>query len=294
MSGGEPATLGYFTQNYPNVFFKENGLLESDATSLAFTGRGGFKVAFNENSNAYAGYSRGRRPKVLQFTSTGEEQELDAEIVNSYDFGLKASIYQRIWIDLGAFYHDYKDFQTTAWIADPNTGEYNYIVTDGGKANAYGAEANLKCELVKGIQIFGNYAYIHARFADKDADGVNQAYAGNMFRLTPEHSFAVGVNARIKLMDNLYVFAIPSYVYQTKVYFEDANTPGLEQSGYGLLNLNAGIELPEQKLTLAFWGNNLVNQAYIVSAGNTGSLFGSPTQIPGTPRMFGTKISWNF
>jgi len=294
MSGGEPATLGFFTQNYPNIFFKSGNSREITESNIAFTGRAGLKFVINENSNVYAGYSRGRRPKVLQFTSTGEEQVLDAEIVNSYDLGFKALIAKRLWFDLGTFYHDYNHFQTSAWVADSTTGEYNYLVSDGGKANAYGAEANLKYSVYKGIQLFGNYAYIHARFADKDADGVNQAYAGNMFRLTPEHSFAVGVNARIKLMDNLYIFAVPSYVYQTQVYFEDANTPGLDQAAYGLLNLRTGVELPEQKLTLAIWGSNLLGEKYIVSAGNTGSLFGSPTQIPGAPRMFGTKISWKF
>jgi outer membrane receptor protein involved in Fe transport len=45
---------------------------------------------------------------------------------------------------------------------------------------------------------------------------------------------------------------------------------------------------------LAVWGSNLLDEKYIVSAGNTGSLFGDPTQIPGAPRMFGTKISWKF
>ena len=80
--------------------------------------------------------------------------------------------------------------------------------------------------------------------------------------------------------------------YQTKIFFEDANTPGLEQGGYGLLNLRAGIEY--KNLMLAFYASNLLDKKYIISAGNTGSLFGDPTQIPGAPRMFGTKLSWKF
>jgi iron complex outermembrane receptor protein len=66
----------------------------------------------------------------------------------------------------------------------------------------------------------------------------------------------------------------------------------LEHDGYGLLDLRVGIEY--KKITLVFWGSNLLEAKYIVSAGNTGSLFGDPTQIPGFPRMIGTKISWNF
>ena len=153
-------------------------------------------------------------------------------------------------------------------------------------------EANAKYAILKGLQLFGNYAYIHARFAENDVDGSKQEYANNMFRLTPEHSFAVGLNGRVEIAREIFLFAVPSYSYKTKIFFEDANTPGLEQDGYGLLNLRAGIEY--KNLILAFYGSNLAGEKYIVSAGNTGSLFGDPTQIPGAPWMFGTKLSWRF
>ena len=292
MSGGDPATLGYLTGNYPNLFFKPGNEQEITESTLAVTYRGGIKYTLDENSNLFAGYSKGRRPKVLQFTSAGEPQILDAEIVNSFELGIKTAIRQRLWFDLGVFYHDYLNFQTSAWVADPGTGEFNYIVKDGGKASAYGAEANVKYAVLKGLQFFGNYAYIHARFAENDVDGAKQNYAGNMFRLTPENSFAIGLNARVKIASNLFLFGIPYYSCKTKIFFEDANTPGLEQDGYGLLNFRGGIEYIS--IILAFYVSNLLEEKYIVSAGNTGSLFGDPTQIPGSPRMFGTKLIWKF
>lgn len=292
MTGGSPATLGFLSGNYPNVLFKASDEKEITESTLSFTWRGGLKYTLNENSNLFAGYSKGHRPKVLQFTSAGEEQVLDAEIVNSFDLGFKTAIHQRLWFDLGVFYHDYLNFQTSAWVADAGTGEFNYIVKDGGKASGYGAEVNVKFAVLKGLQFFGNYAYIHSRFAENDVDGAKQNYANNMFRLTPEHSFAFGLNARVEIAKDLFLFGIPSYSYKTKIFFEDANTPGLGQDGYGLMNFRGGFEY--KNIILAFFGSNLLAEKYIVSAGNTGSLFGDPTQIPGTPRMFGTKISWKF
>jgi outer membrane receptor protein involved in Fe transport len=165
-------------------------------------------------------------------------------------------------------------------------------VKDGGKASGYGAEANIKYAALKGLQFFGNYAYIHARFAEEDVDGSEQEYANNMFRLTPDHSFAVGLNARIEIAEGMFLFAVPSYSFKSKIFFEDANTPGLEQEAYGILNFTGGIEY--KKITLSFYGRNLAGEKYIVSAGNTGSLFGAPTQIPGQPLMFGTKLGWKF
>ena len=150
MTGGSPATLGFLSGNYPNLFFKPSDEKEISTSNLAFTWRGGLKYSFNENSNLFANYSKGRRPEVLQFTSAGEEQILDAEIVNSIDLGFKTAIQQRLWFDLGLFYYDYLNFQTSAWVADASTGEFNYIVKDGGKATGYGAEANVKYAVLKG------------------------------------------------------------------------------------------------------------------------------------------------
>ena len=80
------------------------------------------------------------------------------------------------------------------------------------KHTGYGAEANIKYAVLKGLQFFGNYAYIHARFAENDVDGSEQEYAGNMFRLTPEHSFALGLNARIEIAKEI-VFVWYSFLF---------------------------------------------------------------------------------
>lgn len=294
MIGGAPSVLGMLTGNYPNLFFKPSEQKTVKESGLALTGRIGLQYSLNENHNFYGFYSRGRRPTVLQFTSTGDAQVLEPEILNSYEIGLKSAISHQLWLDAGVFYHDYMNFQTTAWVADASTGEFNYIVKDAGKASAYGLETGLKYAVLKGLQLFGNYNYIHARFANTDTDGEEQAYAGNRFRLTPDHSFALGCNGRVRLNKNVSLFAVPSYSYNSKIFFEDANTDGLEQDGYGLFNFRGGIELPVQKLTLAFWSENLLGKEYIVSAGNTGSLFGAPTLIPGPPRMLGVKLNWKF
>jgi len=292
MSGGSPSTLGYLSGNYPNLFFKPSSTNDINTNTIALTYRAGLKYAFDENTNLFASFSNGRRPKVLQFTSAGEKQILDAEIVNSFDIGFKTVVQKNLWFDAAIYYYVYSHFQTSAWVADATTGNFNYIIQDGGKASAYGAEVNTKYAVLKGLQIFGNYAFIHARFADNGVDGTKQEYAGNTFRLTPEHSFAIGLNARVQIAKDLFLFAIPTYAYKTKIFFEDANTPALSQNGYGLLNFNGGVEY--KKLTLSIFGNNLTGTKYIASAGNTGSLFGDPTQIPGAPRMYGTKLSWKF
>ncbi|HSH19628.1 MAG TPA: TonB-dependent receptor, partial [Draconibacterium sp.] len=227
--GGAPSSLGYFTGNAPNLFFKPSANQEISKNTFSFTGKVGLKYKFNEYGNVFANYSRGRRPNVLQFTSTGEEQILDAEILDNFDAGFKASIFERVFIDAVGFYQQYKNFQSSAWVAIPETGEFNYIIIDGGKATTYGAEASMNVAIVKQLELFGNYAWLHSAFDSTNTDGLEQEYAGNRFSLAPEHSFTAGFNARFNITSNIQFFISPSYSFKSHIWFTDANTEGLEQ-----------------------------------------------------------------
>jgi len=292
--GGSESTLGMLTGNYPNLFFKPSETKEIKNKGFSYTWRAGLKFKFNENANLFANYSIGRRPNVLQFTSAGEPEILDAENVINYDAGFKTHILTRILFDVVGFYQEYTDFQTSAWIADPTSGEFNYKVKNGGQATAYGAEANLKIAVIKGLDLYGNYAWLNATFDDTDKSGAKQEYAGNRFRLAPEHSFSAGMNASANITPDILFFINPSYSYKSQIYFEDANTPGLEQEAYGTLNVNGGLELDNPNIILPVFGTNLLNEQFVISAGNTGSLFGVPTFVPGAPKMIGTKLTWKF
>ena len=291
---GSPSTLGMYTGNAPNVFFLPYDSKEISKNTVSYTWRGGLKYRFNEYGNAYANYSRGRRPAVLQFSSTGEEEVLEPEILDNYELGFKGVFSNRVFIDVSGFYSLYKDFQTRAWAADSGTGEYNLLFKDGGQATSYGAEANLRVAIIEQLDMFANYAWLKTKFDSTDVDGAAQLYAGNVFSLAPEHSFAVGLNARVNITPNIKLFVTPTYSYKSHIYFEDANTPGLEQDGYGLLNINGGLELADPNIRLTIWANNVLDEQFITSAGNTGSLFGVPTFVPGSPQMIGTKLTWNF
>jgi len=210
------------------------------------------------------------------------------ETLHSFDAGLKSALGSRFWFDATAFYQLFNNFQTNAWV------ENNYLVRDAGKATSYGVETSAKLALLRNLTLFGNYGYIHARFDSLDSQGNAQEYAGNQFRLTPEHSFTAGVDARFPLLRGIWLFAVPSWSWQSHVWFEDANTPQLDQSAYGTLNANAGIILTQPGVTLSVSGTNLLEEKYVISAGNTGTLFGVPTYIPGPPRMISGKITWRF
>lgn len=296
---GNNGTLGFARSSGVNDLYMPTEKITEGDTYTSMVGRLAANFKITDQLESYFNVSRGRRPNVIQFemvstddgtyTSTYEPEKLNDEIVWSYEAGLKGlTRNQKLYYDFAAYYYDYTDFQTQA------IEDLQLVTKDAGNATAYGFETSLKWQISKMWQVFGNYAYIHARFDDTDSDGNAQEYAGNTFRLTPANSFALGFNFAMPLSQSVSAFVSPSYNYKSKVYFEEDNGDDVKQDAYGLLNCRAGITLPKSGLTVLGFMNNVTDEKYIIDAGNTGRNFGIPTYIAGPPRMFGFEVKYNF
>jgi iron complex outermembrane receptor protein len=291
---GEPSTLGILTGNYPNVLFATGEVSDMNERYQSLVGRIIAGYSFNENLKTYMGYARGRRPNVIQLRADAQAEILDDENVNSYEIGFKGVLSDQFYLDLAAYFYDYTDFQTRAWVADQESGEYQLIVKDGGKAHAYGFESSLNYTINQNLQLYATYAYIHARFDQTDSNGNEQEYAGNRFRLTPDHAWSFRVNIAQPIRNSVNIFIIPSYTYRSHHFFEDDNTEELEQKGFGVFNLQTGLYYYPLHLELSFFAYNMFDTDYLVSAGNTGNLFGIPTFVPGSPQTYGIRLKWDF
>lgn len=296
MLGDTPSMLGNLLGSAPNFFFAPTDYKEISKDFTSVTYRANLKYAINSNASLYAGYARGRRPNVLQFNSAGQSEVMNAENIHSFDIGYKLFEKQRFQFDLDLFCQLYDNFQSSKWDGA------NYLIADAGKASSYGAELSAKAALTDYLEAFGNYAYIHARFDDKDSEGNPQEYAGNTFRLTPENSFSIGLHAKAKLSGKWQALFTPVYSWKSRVWFEDANDKQpadptlarLEQDAYGLLNLNLALKYLPANITLSLFAHNLLGEKYLIGAGNTGMMFGVPTYVPGAPRMLGAGLKYSF
>jgi outer membrane receptor protein involved in Fe transport len=298
MTGATPSVLGNLMGSAPNFFFAVTPYEDIHKDFWSVACRAILKYHINSSSNIFAGYAKGRRPNVLQFNSAGESQVMNAENVNSFDIGYKWSARQRFWLDVNLYYQLYNNFQTNKW----DGASAKYLIADAGKATSYGVELTARYALAGYLEVFGNYGYIHAVFDDNDSDGNSQEYAGNTFRQTPCNSFQFGLNVKADITSNIQILFTPAYSWKSHLWFEDSNDmqpedpslARLEQDAYGLLNANLAVKLANLNLTLSVYGHNLLNEKYIIGAGNTGMLFGVPTYVPGAPRMIGTKLLWKF
>ncbi|MDR6991758.1 TonB-dependent receptor [Luteimonas sp. 3794] len=294
---GTPSVLGLFLPSFPdNVAFPNAlsaptaGRLQASDTFSSAVGRAVAAYRFADDLNGYASVSRGRRPDLLQFND-GAIEQVDAEIVGNYEVGLKGAASDgRFVYDLAAFYYDYSNFQ--AQVENPS-GTPFFITANGGNARAVGFEAALTNRFTDRLSGFLNYGWIDAKFNALDDDDNPQSLAGNRFRLTPEHTVALGLDWQLPFGAGHAFYVRPNYSWRAKVFFEDDNSPAISQDAFGLLNLNAGVRLAGG-WDLQAYVQNLTDETYLVDAGNTGALFGTPTFVPGSPRLYGVRVGYTF
>lgn len=259
----------------------------------SWVGRLALNYKFGSN-NVYASWSRGRRPGVIYYNNDPKDLSmLKPEIIYSYEIGIKGRLlHNKLMYDLSTYYYDWYHFQTNRFDKDLS----KFVAADAGRAHSFGVEVSLRYVATNWLSIFGNYSYIDGKFNDEDQDGNKQAYAGNRFRLTPEHSFSLGADLHYNVNSNNMLFFRPSYTWKSKVYFEDSNEPELTQDAYGLCNFNLGWRYQPKNIyyEVSCFGKNIFDEKYIIDAGNSGRQIGFPTYIGGTRSVIGVQLKVGF
>lgn len=266
-------------------------LTESD-TFDDFTWRLAAKFALNEDWNLFANTARGRRPEVITASTTDAEnrfETLPAEEVDSYELGAKGVVLAGdLALDASVFYYDYTNFQTS--IIDEDTGQV--VPLNAGNATSYGLEAQASWTVTDMVALTASYGYNRARFED-EVNGQPQQFGGNPLRLSPDHTASLAARLGFDLGRFGELTIVPSYTWQSEVFFDNTERDLISEDAYGLLNLNAELSF-ENGFAISAYASNLLDEEYIIDAGNTGDAFGIPTFIAGPPLFYGVRASYGF
>lgn len=277
--------------------------IESRLTDDGVTYRLTARFAPHDDMSIYAGYARGRRPEELSVRTPvvpGAPPRFDtllAETVDSFELGAKAALASRtLFLDGALFYYRYNNFQTT------EQSGVLFVTTNAGKARSYGFEGQMRWHAADEVELFASYAYNHSRFR-------TGARRGNRFRLSPDHSFALGANLSLPLAQGRISFT-PTVTYQSKTFFDsDNDRPELQQppnalvadnvqdefqKGFALVNARLGYSPENGRWRVEAFAENIFNKRYIKDAGNTGDAIGLATAVPGARRLYGISAQMRF
>lgn len=221
-----------------------------------------------------------------------ERLKVNDETSWTYEVGVKGAK-RGFRYDLAAYYIVYEGLQTQGLLQHPLPGQspFNYL------ANAdfenYGAEAELHADLSEHLTLSFGAAYNHGEFTDYEncaalAGGVVTDCTGNRPVYSPELTgfgrlaFDVPMGA-----SGWRLVGFGQARYRDSRYFTVTND--LADGAYWLVDAMVGLEHPDRRLQVAFWGENLTNTDYLTLRAQNGA---SAVSIIGKPRTYGLRLTF--
>lgn len=250
------------------------------------------------------------------FAVRTETRTFIPEELTSYEVGFKSD-----WrlgdvpFRLNAAYYrsDYENIQRP-------TGDFNVVTGQGGariigtEATIQGIEVEVSIRPLPGLEIGGTFSHTDAKYKKFDVpvfaptlacDGVkNFGETGDFtcmpFQFSTPYIYNVYASLDVPLaesMGSLSFYANYSHVAEqaTAPLGNDITQPGSVLEPYGLLNgAIAWKGVAGTQVEVSLFGNNLTNELYRTSNGNSFDNTLVNSTIYGAPRMYGVKVGFRF
>lgn len=251
-----------------------------------FTPRVGINWAATDDLNMYASWSRGFKSggwlARLVFPNPDELSNFPAEIVDSYEVGLKAELFgNRVRTNVAAFYTDFQDLFNT--FTNVNGG-FSGATTD---AEIYGLEAEGTYRINSNVDLFANFALMEGEYGDLPP-GLDAELGDDLQRL-PGFQGKVGISALYPLSGGSgTLVANFDYSMIGDHYVAASNTP-ISETSYNIANATLGWERADQKMSVMLRCRNCFDEEYFHSLLDFSGLGFAPA-YPGEPRFYSLEF----
>lgn len=250
---------------------------------------------FSDRIMGYATYSTGYKPGGFQFlatTPTIARTAFDPETVESYELGLKATLWdQRLKLNAVAYTMDYKDLQLLRVEPTGTPGLNVVVISNAAKSTISGLELEGSLLIAPSLLLDFGFAYLDAEF-DSYQFSPELDFSGNTMPRAPEFSYTLAFRYEQNLWQGV-LDATLAYNWQDRAFFEADNNqvdPDSSQKAHGLLD--AALSYTQDAWTFSLWGTNLLDEEYRRSVLNsTGE---SQRQVFAAPATAGLRVSYSF
>jgi iron complex outermembrane receptor protein len=283
------------------------------------------KQQFTDKVMGYLSYSRGYSPEAYNtsavLTSNAPQTPVGKESINSYELGVKGSFFDRtLSLDADIFDTVYTDYQIQSYAYQPGELTPPLNLSSVGKAQTRGAEAAGEWLATPLTRLTLSAAYIDAKFVtytgapcyglQTAAEGCvtevisgqptpAQNVSGDTMPNSPKFKGTFGAEQRVPLPDPYELTFGGTYTYRTSAQMLPDQNPYAIQSGFGLLNLSAGIQTKNGKFSARVFVNNVTNHHYFADVEdfwsgpwNGNAVIGQPARD--SERYSGLKLTVSF
>lgn len=267
-------------------------------TNNRVTPRAVLRYEIDNNSSAYASYSRGYKAALIDVLSAAN---VKPESMDAFEVGYKYAS-RRFSLNLAAWYYDYSDLQVSVY--EDNLSQ----VLNAATARIKGVEGDVRFAVTPDFEVTAGAAYLDAKYrsfptgsrydicADAAACGSNYGSfqlfpfdaSGSSMQRAPKFTATLGARygfdvggGRATVSGNLY--------HTSSFYFDLAEQ--FRQDAYDLVGLRAEWTDPSDRFTLAVYGDNILNEKYYSQV-----IYHSPSigTVWGAPRTWGVSARVKF
>jgi len=258
-----------------------------------FSPKLGLQYDVVDDAMVYAQYQQGF--KAGGFNASACNNIFDPESLTSYEAGLKfTALNKALTVATSVFYYDYTNQQVQQIF---NSIEVQ--TTNAGASKIKGGEIEVTARPLAGLQLEARASILdgkYDKFTTADPLGLQPGLLdlkGNRLVRAPKLNAAIAGQQKIRLSPSISATLRAEYQYQSKVYFSALNRPAESQSGYGLVNLYATLDLPSEFRVKAFV-RNLSDKRYYNGAALQPVFASDPTQVNNLPLVvgFGAPRTW--
>jgi iron complex outermembrane receptor protein len=292
-------------------------------TWSAVTGTAGIEWTPTEDTLVYGKYSRGYKAGGFRIgidTSLGADPETKKELLDSYEIGLKTTLWKTLQINGDLFYYDYSNAQVPLSQPSATAGATaNSILFNVPKAVSQGVEFETIWQPIQNLQILANYSYLDAHvksgLAIDPADscavapgarrtalaGVADAFCGGpqYFQNLSGYSLPNSAKNRVTLNANYtWIFdpgsltASGTYVWRASQYGSIFDRDYYKAPSYSQVDARLTFKPTNGKYTLIAFGKNLGNDLGYANGATATRRAGTTPGVAALTGVFGQSTTY--
>lgn len=260
---------------------------------------GRMSVQYTPNNEwlLYGSISRGYKSGAWPVLTAASSDQLDAatqEKVTAFEMGTKTSLLDgAAQLNTAIFYYDYEDKQLLSEVEDLVFTTLPRLV-NVPKSNVYGAEIDFNMQVTENLATRLSASYTKSEveeFMGFRRLGQFEDFAGDAFPYTPEWQFSGSLTHKTSISDKLGLVTNLSASYRSESSATIGDEQGFDVRGYALVNADISLFANDDKWAVGLFVKNLFDTYHWTSVDiQTDAIY----RIPGLPREYGAKISYNF
>lgn len=264
---------------------------EVSETFTAVTPRIGVNVQVADRVRVYASFAEGF--KSGGFNGRPSSQEIisyDPEEARTYEAGIKADFFDRLLrVNAAVFQSDYKNQQLLVFTAISGLFE----TRNAGDSRIRGFELEVDANISERLALRGTLGHLDAgyRTLSPQVAGIT---LDTPLPLTPAWTYTLAGEYRLPLANMGELRLRGDWTYRSEVSYQLEADPLERQPGFGLLNLRATWQLPDERFDIALFGTNVTDKEYLTNAQDSRSGNGVAFGGIGRPAEWGLEVNMRF